>query len=242
MWSRRLSRLRLAAALVAVALLAGACHSAPPAKAEPAPKASAAPSAPAAAAPQPVVSETPPAQAQADFDRAVGLMRAGNQAAAEAQFQQLAAAYPSFAGPDINLGILYRKGGRLDQSEEALKSATARNNTSAVAWDELGVTLRMRGEFAAAASAYERAIGADANFAPAHRNLAVVLDLYLGDPERALSELERYQELAGEQKPVSLWIAELRQRTGKKKPAAAPAPATPAATPQSPTGPGDNHG
>jgi tetratricopeptide (TPR) repeat protein len=181
---------------------------------------------------QPTVVETPPPRAQADFDRAVGLMRAGSEAAAEAQLQQLAAAYPSFAGPDINLGILYRKDGRLDKSAEALKSATARNNTSAVAWNELGVTLRMRGEFAEAASAYERAIGADANFAPAHRNLGVVLDLYLGDPERALSELERYQELSGEEKPVSVWIAELRQRTGKKKPAAAPAPA---AT-------GDSHG
>lgn len=241
MWSRRLSRPQLSAGLVAVALLAGACHSAPPANPEPAPKASAVPSTTAPPA-QPVVSEAPPAQAQADFDRAVGLMRAGNQAAAEAQFQQLAAAYPRFAGPDINLGILYRKDGRLDQSEEALKSATSRNNSSAVAWDELGVTMRMRGEFTEAASAYERAIAADANFAPPHRNLAVVLDLYLGNPERALSEFERYQELAGEQKSVSLWIAELRQRTGKKKPASVPAPATPAATPQSPAGTGDNHG
>ena len=224
----------MAAGLVLVALLSSACHSAPPAKPEPPPQKSA-PSATASAQPtaaQPAIAETAPPQAQADFDRALGLMRTGNSPAAEAQLQQLAVAYPSFAGPDINLGILYRKDGRLDKSEEALKTATARNNTSAVAWNELGVTLRMRGEFAEAASAYERAIGADANFAPAHRNLGVVLDLYLANPERALSELERYQELSGEEKPVSVWIAELRQRTGKKKPTAAPAPA---AT-------GDNHG
>jgi tetratricopeptide (TPR) repeat protein len=225
---------------VAATLLVSGCHSAPVAKSEPPPQ-----SVPAAAgktgAAAPAVADTPPPQAQADFDRAVGLMRAGNQSAAEGQFQQLAAAYPSFAGPDINLGILYRKDGRLDQSVEALKRATSRNGTSAVAWNELGVTLRMRGAFAEAASAYERAIVADANFAPAHRNLGVVLDLYLGDPERALSELERYQQLSGEDKPVSVWIAELKQRTGKKKPAASPAPAS--ATPAAPApSPGDNHG
>ena len=47
---------------------------------------------------------------------------------------------------------------------------------------------------------------------------AVLLDLYLGDPERALTELERYKELTGEDKPVTGWIAELRQRTGKPAP------------------------
>jgi tetratricopeptide (TPR) repeat protein len=157
-------------------------------------------------------------------------MRAGNESQAEAQFHELALAYPSFAGPDINLGILYRKAGRLVESEQALKAATARNNASAPAWNELGVTLRLRGEFPEAAAAYEHAIAADADYAPAHRNLGVVLDLYLGDPQRALTEFERYQELSREEKPVSVWIAELKQRTAPKK-APSSSPATPSATP-----------
>ena len=97
------------------------------------------------------------------------------------------------------------------------------NGNSAIAWNELGATQRLRGEFPAAAASYERAIAADANYAPAYRNLGVVSDLYLGDPERALTALERYKELTGEEKPVTGWIAELRQRTGKpplKPPAA----------------------
>jgi tetratricopeptide (TPR) repeat protein len=202
------------------ALLASACQSAPPVKPTPAPQSTAAPAA-AAVAPLPAAAEPPP-RALAEFDHAVGLMRAGNHVEAEAQFQTLAAGYPSFAGPDINLGILYRKDGRLNESEQALKAATARNGASAAAWNELGVTLRLRGQFQEAAAAYERAIAADSNFAPAHRNLGVVLDLYLGDSARALSELERYQELSREEKPVSVWIAELRQRTGQKKPVSQP--------------------
>jgi len=225
MWSRLSNKAHRAAGIALAGVLASACHSAPPIKpAPPARQGAAAPAADSQAALPPLAE--PPPRALADFDRAVGLMRAGNPVEAEAQFQQLAAGYPAFAGPDINLGILYRKDGRLNESEQVLKAATVRNGTSAAAWNELGVTLRLRGEFQQAAAAYERAIAADANFAPAHRNLGVVLDLYLGDPARALAELERYQELSGEEKPVSVWIAELRQRTGQKK-LASPPPSTP---------------
>ena len=88
----------------------------------------------------------------------------------------------------------------------------------------------MRGEFKDAAASYEQAITADPEFAPAYRNLGVVSDLYLGDPQRALTALTHYQELTHEEKPVSGWIAELRQRLGMppvKRPEAAPvSPAT----------------
>jgi tetratricopeptide (TPR) repeat protein len=161
-------------------------------------------------------------------------MRSGNTTEAELEFKQMTLAYPRLSAPFVNLGILYRKAGRLDQSEEALESAVERNDSSAIAWNELGATQRMRGEFPAAAASYEKAIAADSNFAPAYRNLGVVSDLYLGDPERALTALERYKELTGQDRPVTSWIAELRQRTGKPplKPAAASgAPAAPGDTP-----------
>jgi tetratricopeptide (TPR) repeat protein len=156
-------------------------------------------------------------------------MRGGNATEAELEFKQMTLTYPRLATPFVNLGILYRKAGHLDQSEEALKGAVERNGASAVAWNELGATQRLRGEFPDAAASYEKAIAADSNFAPAYRNLGVVSDLYLGDPERALTALERYKELTGEDRPVTSWIAELRQRTGK--PPLKPAGAAPAATP-----------
>ncbi len=191
--------------------------------------------APGAQAGAPIASAPLPPRATADFGRAVGLMRGGNATEAELEFKQMTLAYPQLCAPYVNLGILYRKTGHLDQSEEALKNAVARNNASATAWNELGVTQRQRGEFTQAADSYEHAIAADANFAAAYRNLGVVADLYLGDPERALTALERYKELTGEDRPVTSWIAELRQRTGKgpaKPPTdagkgAAPGPAAP---------------
>jgi hypothetical protein len=182
---------------------------------------------------------------KADFDRAVGFMRSGNNTEAELEFKQVALQFPQLAAPYVNLGILYRKTGRLDLSEDSLKTAVERNDGSAVAWTELGATQRLRGEFPNAAASYEKAISADPNFAPAYRNLGVVSDLYLGDPERALTAFERYKELTGEEKPVSGWIAELRARTGKpplKRPSATPAAgssdAAPGAT-DAPGAPGD---
>jgi tetratricopeptide (TPR) repeat protein len=178
-----------------------------------------------------------PPRAQADFNRAVGLMRAGQAGEAELEFKQLASGYPQLAGPHINLGLLQRKAGRLDDAEKSLRAAVEKSPASAMAWNELGVTLRMAGKFQDAATAYESAIAADPNYAPAHRNFGVLLDLYLGDAERALTELERYKELTGEEKPVSGWIAELRQRTGKPaapRPQANPPAETPSESPSEP--------
>jgi hypothetical protein len=66
------------------------------------------------------------------------------------------------------------------------------------------------------------------SYAPAHRNLGVLLDLFLDDPLTAQTELETYKQLTGEDKPVSGWLAELRSRNKVRAPApeAAPAPET----------------
>ena len=231
MWSRRSTspvapqgRGSLALAVLLLAGCASTPHrpSHPPEQAAPV-AAAASPAAPSQGAGVPAASPTPPPppppQAVADFGRAVAVMRGGNESEAELEFQQLALEYPRFAGPDINLGILYRKSGQLDLAEKALRDAVQRNAASAVAWNELGVTLRMQGRFHDSADAYRKAIAADANFAAAYRNLGVLLDLYLGDAPDALAALERYKQLSGEDRPVSGWIAELRHRAAK---AAAP--------------------
>jgi tetratricopeptide (TPR) repeat protein len=186
---------------------------------------------PAAAVAAPVAPAVPrsyPARAVADYARAVQLAQDGNTTEAELEFGQLSAAYPDLAGPQINIGLLRRRAGDLSAAEAALRLATERNSGSAIAWSELALTLRMRGQFEQAATAYERAIAADPAYAPAHRNLGVLLDLYLDRPAPALAALERYRELVGEDKQLNGWIAELRQRVARLAPSqgdAGPAPA-----------------
>ncbi len=156
-------------------------------------------------------------------------MRGGDATQAILEFQVMTQSYPELPGPYTNLGLLYRKTNQLAESEAALQKATERAHWDAATWTEYGVTLRQAGKFAEARSAYEHAIEANPAYAPAHRNLGVLLDLFLDDPVTAQAELETYKTLSGEDKPVSGWIAELRARN-KVKPAEARAEPRPADT------------
>ena len=175
----------------------------------------------------------PDGAAQAAYERASTLASGGNATEAQLELLQFELQYPGFAAPAIDLGLLARAQGKLADSEAALRRATVVEPANAIAWSELGVTLRQEGKFGDAKDAYGHAITSDGSYAPEHRNLGVLLDLYLGDPATALPEFERYKELSGEDKPVTAWIAELRNRTGiKAAPAAEPSPAdTPASPP-----------
>jgi tetratricopeptide (TPR) repeat protein len=170
----------------------------------------------------------PPPRALADFAHALQLLKSGKDEEAEREFQQLASGYPAYPGALVNLGLLYRKHGDLAKSEQSLQAAVQRDGNDAEGWCELGVTLRLEGKFHEAADAYNHAISVNANFAPAYRNLAIVLDLYLGDTAAALTAMEHYKELAADDKAATGWIADLKQRAGKN--AAAPGAAAPPAT------------
>src|SRR5579863_822296 len=178
-----------------------------------------------------------PAEAQAEFDKALMLARGGSDRAAEAQLARLAQQYTRFCTPLVDLGILYRRSGNLDGATRALEQAVARDPQSAVAWTELAVTQRLGGKFQDAAQSYARAIAADAAYAPAWRDRGVLRDLYLDQPAAALGDFEQYRKLNGQDKPVAMWIAELQHRTGIKEPVAGGTPprtagvSAPSATP-----------
>jgi cellulose synthase operon protein C len=172
-----------------------------------------------------------PATATADFTQAVELTKAGKDDDAEQQFQRVAAAYPMYSGALVNLGILYRKHGELAQSEQSLQQAVMRDPADVEARSELGVTLRSEGKFHDAVTAYNDALNVDPSFAPAYRNLAIDEDLYLGDTAAALTAMEHYKQLGGDDKALTGWLADLRQRAGKN--AAAPAPDATAPPPNS---------
>ncbi len=240
MWSRHCSKCGV---LLVVGLLEAACstsHRSPSAAATPAPVAAvpaaqaaqAAPAVPTGAAGTTAIAVAsapaagppaapPPARATADFARAVSLAKSGKDDEAELEFQQVATGYPTYPGALVNLGILYRKHGDLAKSDQSLRAAVQRDAKDAAGWCELGVTLRLEGKFHEAADAYNQAISVNPNFAPAYRNLAIVLDLYQGDPAAALPVMEHYKDLAPDDKAVTGWIADLKQRAGKN--AAAPA-------------------
>jgi len=198
--------------------------------AKPMSPAAAAPAAPAFNIPK------PPARANTEFTRALTLMRGNDPTQAILEMQVLTQSYPDLSGPYANLGVLHRNANQLAESEAALAKATERAPWDAQTWTEYGLTLRQAGKFAEARAAYEHAVKANPSYAPAHRNLGVLLDLFLEDPVTAQSELETYKTLTGEDKPVTGWLAELRARNKVRAPATEAAPESapePAPAPES---------
>jgi tetratricopeptide (TPR) repeat protein len=153
------------------------------------------------------------------------MMKSGRKTDAELEFKQLTVAYPQFAGPQLNLGLLYLNDSRLPEAEGAFKAALELAPANPIAGDELGIVERKLGKFTEAEAAYLHAIAAEPNYANAHLNLGVLYDLYLSEPQKALDQFERYIEIAGENKQVAGWVVELRKRVGAPAPAAKKEPA-----------------
>jgi len=162
----------------------------------------------------PVVTEAPVnPQAQAAFDAARAHLRAGRTAEAERGFRDVIAKHPELGGAHANLGLILRNAGKHDESIAALEQAVKASPKQPVFHNQLGVSYRHKGQFEKARNAYAQAIALDENYADAHLNLGVLLDLYLGDNALALVQYERYLALspAGDA-AVGKWVADLRNR------------------------------
>jgi Flp pilus assembly protein TadD len=220
---------------VVALLLLAACGSAPPSpekaqkaakveKAAPAEKGAkqGAPAEGATDAAAVPIEEPLPPEAVQKFDQAVVHMSAGDAATAEREFREIAAAYPTFSGPLLNLGILQVKAGHFDDAEKSLRGAVERNANNAQAFNQLGIVYRKLGRFKDADGAYQKAVQIDPNYAIAYLNLGVLCDLYLQQPERALAAYERYLSLAGApDEKVNSWVTELKKRIGSERSARA---------------------
>lgn len=162
----------------------------------------------------PLGSEPPlPPEAVRQFDDALAMLNAGNIAAAEQKLREMSAAYPSYSGALVNLGILQAKGGKLEEAEKTLKAALERKPDNASAFNQLGIVYRRQGRFSEAEQAYTRAVQIDPNHATAHLNLGVLCDLYLQQPQRALEAFERYLSLTSSpDEKVTAWVKELKVR------------------------------
>lgn len=204
-----------ALSLLMLALL-GACASAPAVVSKPVETVQQAVStaATAVAAAVPVVTEAPvPPEAQRAFDAARAHLRAGRVAEAERGFRDVIAKHPELGGAHANLGLILRNAGKHDESIAALEQAVKANPKQPVFHNQLGVSYRHKGEFQKARDAYEQAIALDDNYADAHLNLGVLLDLYQGDAPLALVHYERYLALSPSgDATVGKWVADLRAR------------------------------
>lgn len=123
----------------------------------------------------------------------------------------------------VRWGKAERLDERLPAELKQVQAALERTPNDAALLNQLGVLQRRAGDLAAARRAYEAALQADPAAAAPHLNLAILLDLYLGEPEKAAALYQRTLELSPADAPVlNRWLAEIRAR----KPVVAEAPRT----------------
>ena len=160
--------------------------------------------------------KTPPKvdpKAASSYEMALVSMRAGNTSRAEKQFEKIAEDHPEFSGPHNNLGILHYREGNIEKAKLAFERALKINPDSVVSLNYLGIISRGKGEFKQAQGFYEKALRADPNYAYAHLNYGILLELYMGKLSEALKHYKRYQALTEEEdKKVKGWIIELGRR------------------------------
>jgi cellulose synthase operon protein C len=137
--------------------------------------------------------------------------------------------------------VRYGKAERLDPNLPAALPAALAQLQAALAQaqglarapllNQQGVLQRQQGRFNEARQSYEDAIAADAAAAAPVLNLAILNDLYLNEPARALVLYQRCLELSPADAPtLGRWVAEIKARKpAVVAPAAAPAPSVAAA-------------
>lgn len=154
------------------------------------------------------------ADVEADFSKAVELLRKEQYQQAITVLQAVIEREQRLPAPYVNIAMAYNKVGDTTKAEENFISALKLDIGHPTANNELGLLYRKAGKFNAARTAYQNAIKEHSDYLPAKRNLGVLCDLYLHDYKCALEQYEDYLELQPEDKTVSIWVSDVKQRIG----------------------------
>jgi tetratricopeptide (TPR) repeat protein len=153
------------------------------------------------------------AESRDEFERSVAMMKDGKNDKAIELLTKVIERSPGVTAPYINIAMAYMRTGKYDERvEQHLKTALELVPNHPVASNEYGLLLRKSGRFKEARDTYEKSLASFPDYLPVHRNLGILCDLYLNDPECALKQFEIYNEGAPADAQVKIWIAELRMR------------------------------
>jgi tetratricopeptide (TPR) repeat protein len=154
---------------------------------------------------------------RANYESAVGMLKEERYEPGIALLLKMTEKMPSLTAAHIDLGIAYARTGDLDRAEASLNDALKSDAKQPAAYNELGMVQRRKAQFAKARASYEAALAQSADFQYAHKNLAILCDLYLGDYTCAMEHYETYSRIVPDDVEVVKWIADLRNRAKKQE-------------------------
>lgn len=121
--------------------------------------------------------------------------------------------HPELSGAAYNLALLHYKLGQVDQATTYAKKAMLQNPNNLDARNLLGLLAREQGDFNKAEALWLDNLYRWGGYAPSYKNLAILYDLYLGKPKKALSYYKQYHHFMGKKdKLVGVWIKSIDRK------------------------------
>lgn len=150
-----------------------------------------------------------------DFSAALVMHRNGEIDAAKEAYTDILSRQPTLINPRFNLAQIALDEERAEDASAALDEVLKQRPDHKQALNLKGVMAREAGRFKEAETLYRQSLAADPSYLPAMRNLAILLDIYMGRLDEALSLYEQYQSLLDEpDAQVKDWIFDLKRRLG----------------------------
>lgn len=167
---------------------------------------------------EPVVSNKTSAlsdSARQSFDQAYQLLQQEKYAEGIALLERVVTESQNNAVPYINLAIAYTRLEKYEAAESSLKKALVIEPENPVALNEYAMVFRKTGRFQESRQAYEALLKKYPNYPVAHKNLAILCDLYLRDYDCALRGYQAYSTAVPADKTVQIWVSDVQKRMGK---------------------------
>ncbi len=170
-----------------------------------------------ATAPEPVAEPSQdPLDALADLARQA--VDNENFAEAVVRYRQLIAVRADYPLAQTNLGLALLQQDAADEAKTHFLIAIDQDKDDFIAYNHLAIIARQAGQFDTALEYYQRALSANPDYANAHLNLGILLDIYLQKLPDALKHYQEYQRLTGNQREdVGKWIVDIERRIGQQK-------------------------
>lgn len=152
-----------------------------------------------------------PASELENYLQAIQLIDRQEYKPAEKLLVKLSKKHDSVTGVWANLAIAYYHQNEFEKAATAAKRANELNNGDAEIQNLMGLLAVRRGEFQNAEAHYKKALELKKDFANAHYNLALLLDIYYQDIPAAYEHYNHYLSLTGGQdNETASWVEQLK--------------------------------